>query len=79
MFFKERGGGPEVEEAHPFTDLIGGRELQVEEDDLQHFFEERRASSNGGESLSLRSLRKRWPPKVEEDSSFTYLSIGERR
>jgi len=67
---------PEVEEAHPFTDLIGGGESQVEEDGLPHFFKERRASRNGGESLSLRSLRKGWAPKVEEDSSFTYLRIG---
>ena len=43
MFFRERGG-PEVEDAHPFTDLIGGGEPQVKEDGLPHFFKERRAS-----------------------------------
>ena len=31
---------PEVEEAHPFNDLIGGGEPQVEEDGLPHFFKE---------------------------------------
>ena len=72
VLYGERGG-PEVEEAHPFTGLIGGGEPHVKEDELPHFFEERRASSHGGESL-----RKGCPPKVEEDSSFTYLRIGER-
>ena len=69
---------PEVEEAHPFTDLIGGGEPQVEEDGLPHFFKERRASCNGRESLSFRSLRGGWDPKVEEDCSFTCFRIGER-
>ena len=67
-----------MEGVHPFTDLIGGGEPQVEEDGLPHFFKERRASCNGRESLSFRSLRGGCDPQVEEDCSFTYLRIEGR-